>query len=205
MTEGDGGWSLFAGGAAIVDGAYRGTVITIPYIVKPVPVGTPLLRCPRYQGARYRTPREGCPYEMDAKIPRFRRNGGFLIQIVRPNTPSGNRQIRTTPDHTCFTRLSTSTMSDSLAPGTAGRPVGRFQLALRLAESLGPNWLRALPGYLAYSTALVSRMTLTLIWPGYSSSCSIFLAMSRARRIMLSSVTTSGLTMMRISRPAWMA
>ena len=59
--------------------------------------------------------------------------------------------------------------------------------------------------YLAYSTALVSRMTLTLIWPGYSSSCSIFLAMSRARRIMLSSVTTSGLTMMRISRPAWMA
>ena len=59
--------------------------------------------------------------------------------------------------------------------------------------------------YFAYSTALVSRMTLTLIWPGYSSSASIFLAMSRARRIMLSSVTTSGLTMMRISRPAWMA
>ena len=62
-----------------------------------------------------------------------------------------------------------------------------------------------LPAYLAYSTALVSRMTLTLIWPGYSSSASIFLAMSRARRIMLSSLTTSGLTMMRISRPAWMA
>ena len=62
-----------------------------------------------------------------------------------------------------------------------------------------------LPAYFAYSTALVSRMTLTLIWPGYSSSASIFLAMSRARRIMLSSVTTSGLTMMRISRPAWMA
>ena len=59
--------------------------------------------------------------------------------------------------------------------------------------------------YLAYSTALVSRMTLTLIWPGYSSSASIFLAMSRASRIMLSSVTTSGLTMMRTSRPAWMA
>ena len=56
--------------------------------------------------------------------------------------------------------------------------------------------------YFAYSTALVSRMTLTLIWPGYSSSCSIFLAMSRARRIMLSSLTTSGLTIMRISRPA---
>ena len=56
--------------------------------------------------------------------------------------------------------------------------------------------------YFAYSTALVSRMTLILIWPGYSSSDSIFLAMSRASRIMLSSVTTSGLTMMRTSRPA---
>ena len=59
--------------------------------------------------------------------------------------------------------------------------------------------------YFANSTALVSRITLTLIWPGYSSSDSIFLAMSRARRIMLSSVTTSGLTMIRTSRPAWMA
>ena len=29
-------------------------------------------------------------------------------------------QIRTMPDHTGFTRLSTSTMSDSLSPGTAG-------------------------------------------------------------------------------------
>ena len=59
--------------------------------------------------------------------------------------------------------------------------------------------------YFAYSMALVSRMTLTLIWPGYSSSDSIFLAMSRARRIMASSPTSSGLTMMRTSRPAWMA
>ena len=59
--------------------------------------------------------------------------------------------------------------------------------------------------YFAYSMALVSRMTLTLIWPGYSNSASIFLAMSRARRIILSSVTSSGFTMIRTSRPAWMA
>ncbi len=59
--------------------------------------------------------------------------------------------------------------------------------------------------YLAYSTALVSRMTLILIWPGYSSSDSIFLARSRARRIIFSSVTSSGLTITRTSRPAWMA
>ena len=31
MTEVDGGWFLFAGGAAIIDGVYCGTVITVPY------------------------------------------------------------------------------------------------------------------------------------------------------------------------------
>ncbi len=59
--------------------------------------------------------------------------------------------------------------------------------------------------YLAYSTALVSRSRLTLIWPGYSSSSSIFLAMSRASSTIWSSLTCSGLTMIRTSRPAWMA
>lgn len=56
--------------------------------------------------------------------------------------------------------------------------------------------------YFAYSTARLSRMTLTLIWPGYSSSDSIFFVSSRARMIMLSSETSSGLTMIRTSRPA---
>ena len=60
----------------------------------------------------------------------------------------------------------------------------------------------ALPVYFAYSTALVSRMTLTLIWPGYSSSASILRATSCASRIILSSVTSSGLTIIRTSRPA---
>ena len=60
----------------------------------------------------------------------------FSTKNVRPYTPSGNRQVSTMSDHTCLTRLSTSTMLDSLAPGTAGRPVGRFLLALRLAESI---------------------------------------------------------------------
>ena len=68
------------------------------------------------------------------------------------------------------------------------------------ARISGRRWF-----YFAYSTAFVSRMTLTLIWPGYSSSDSIFLARSWASRIMLSSVTSSGLTMTRTSRPAWMA
>src|SRR3546814_21090704 len=34
--------------------------------------------------------------------------------------------------------------------------------------------------YLAYSITLVSRSTVTLIWPGYSSSSSIFLEIGRA-------------------------
>ena len=73
------------------------------------------------------------------------------------------------------------------------------------AKTPVPDGTGVFAAYFAYSTALVSRMTLTLIWPGYSSSDSIFLARSWASRIMLSSVTSSGLTMTRTSRPAWMA
>ncbi len=64
---------------------------------------------------------------------------------------------------------------------------------------------RLSPRYFAYSMAFVSRMRFTLIWPGYSSSSSIFLAISRASSTMRSSGMASGLTMMRTSRPAWMA
>ena len=66
---------------------------------------------------------EAVPYGAKNPPPQ---GGGFHIKLVRPDTPSGDCQIRTTPDHTSFTRVPTSNMSDSLAPGTAGRPVGRF-------------------------------------------------------------------------------
>ena len=56
--------------------------------------------------------------------------------------------------------------------------------------------------YLAYSTILTSRSRWTLICPGYSSSFSIRWAISRASKVISSSLTTSGLTMMRTSRPA---
>lgn len=59
--------------------------------------------------------------------------------------------------------------------------------------------------YFAKSTARVSRMTLTLICPGYSISCSMRLAISFAMTVVPMSVTSSGLTMMRTSRPDWMA
>ena len=56
--------------------------------------------------------------------------------------------------------------------------------------------------YFAKSKARLSRMMCTLICPGYSSSSSIFLAISRARITILSSLTASGRTIMRTSRPA---
>src|SRR4029077_9759107 len=57
----------------------------------------------------------------------------------------------------------------------------------------------------AYSTERVSRITVTLIWPGYCSSASIFLATSRESHRASSSVTRLASTTMRSSRPAWMA
>lgn len=56
--------------------------------------------------------------------------------------------------------------------------------------------------YLANSVARVSRMTLTLICPGYSSSFSMRLTISLASSTESASLTCSGLTMMRTSRPA---
>lgn len=59
--------------------------------------------------------------------------------------------------------------------------------------------------YLANSVLRVSRITLTRIWPGYSISFSMRLAISLARILVPSSVTSSGLTIMRTSRPDWIA
>jgi len=48
-------------------------------------------------------------------------------------------------------------------------------------------------------------MTVTLIWPGYSSSFSMRRAMSFDSQTVSSSDTVSLSTTMRISRPAWRA
>ena len=56
--------------------------------------------------------------------------------------------------------------------------------------------------YLAYSTALVSLMTLTLICPGKSSSDSILFTTSLAVIVISASEIFSGFTIIRISRPA---
>ena len=57
----------------------------------------------------------------------------------------------------------------------------------------------------AYSTALDSRITVTLIWPGYSSSFSMSRAISWESSAAPSSSTAPGATMTRISRPACIA
>ena len=57
----------------------------------------------------------------------------------------------------------------------------------------------------AYSTARDSRITVTLIWPGYSSSFSISLAISYESSVAASSSIAPGATITRISRPACIA
>ncbi len=53
--------------------------------------------------------------------------------------------------------------------------------------------------------ARVSRMTVILICPGNSTDCSTFFLISRESEIASRSVIRSGWTMMRTSRPAWIA
>src|SRR5262249_2388811 len=59
--------------------------------------------------------------------------------------------------------------------------------------------------HFATSTARVSRMTITLMWPGYCISASIRLLMSFASWCASRSEICSALVMMRSSRPAWIA
>src|SRR5213594_3624145 len=80
-------------------------------------------------------------------------------------------------------------------------------LAPRLADDVADeeNFHAPLPVYLAMSVNRLSRMIVTLIWPGYVSSCSILRARSRDRTAHSASVIASCFTITRISRPAWMA
>lgn len=77
----------------------------------------------------------------------------------------------------------------------------RYQMMRRM-------WCRPfvfLKCYLAMPKLRRSRMTVTLICPGYSISDSILFAISWARVSAIRSSTRSGSTMTRISRPAWIA
>src|SRR5258707_771861 len=75
----------------------------------------------------------------------------------------------------------------------------------RLAARFAHNVADEEDYHFAYSTQRVSRTTVTLIWPGYCSSPSIFLLMLRASAIASPSLILPGSTKTRISRPAWSA
>jgi hypothetical protein len=95
----------------------------------------------------------------------------------------------------------TGAAPETLGAGQAGEAAA--QVAVRAFHALG---VPSSPvSYRAYSVARLSRMTVTRIWPGYSSSSSICLEMSKASLAAMRSSTTEGWTMTRISRPAWMA
>jgi hypothetical protein len=101
-------------------------------------------------------------------------------------------------------------------PQTERRPVARRYPApapetseLRLQPQGGsPRGNQGFPReasrirYLANSTLRDSRMTVTLIWPGYSSSCSMARAISCESKAASSSSISVGFTITRISRPA---
>jgi acetyl esterase/lipase len=74
-----------------------------------------------------------------------------------------------------------------------------------VSAQAGPRRELSGAAHFAYSTARDSRMTVTLIWPGYSSSFSISRAISWESTIAASSSIAPGWTMTRISRPACIA
>lgn len=78
----------------------------------------------------------------------------------------------------------------------------RASIAVTLRNVISTVPLAARPTYFAYSTALTSRITVTLISPGYCIDSSIFLAISRAIFIETASSTALASTITRTSRPA---
>ena len=108
-------------------------------------------------------------------------------------------------DDACGARVSRRrrcrrTSASTLAPdGAPGRRALREWVARYRAESAPAR------PHFAMSTARLSRITVTLICPGYSSSRSISRAISWESIAASSSLTAPGVTITRISRPACIA
>jgi hypothetical protein len=83
-----------------------------------------------------------------------------------------------------------------------GAAAGAFE-ARQAGEAPAEVAVRSL--YRATSLTRLSRITVTLIWPGYSRSLSICLEISKASLAATRSSTSEGWTITRISRPAWIA
>ena len=130
-----------------------------------------------------------------------------------PRRACGRTETRPRRTRRCSARSPLLPPAHLLAPSTLYSPHRALRFIF-FAENVCGRKKRALPFggallrrrvYLANSVARVSRMTLTLIWPGYSSSFSMRLTISLAMSTESASLTCSGLTMMRTSRPAWIA
>ncbi len=93
-----------------------------------------------------------------------------------------------------------------VAHGDDGEPLHAARSARRgrLHRRRSPSCAGA-RSYFAKSVARDSRITVTLIWPGYSSSCSISRAISCESSTAPSSSSALGWTITRISRPACIA
>ena len=94
-----------------------------------------------------------------------------------------------------------------LRPNGSGDLVAIYDLCGHriLRGGSGSNGLSRAPDQRAKFTARVSRTTTTLICPGYWSSSSILRAVFSLNSAISSSVIFSGMTRIRISRPAWIA
>ena len=129
-------------------GAYRGTVITVPYIDMPklCEFHTPSVSQRPVERAQWSYFTTGLP-ERNAsggspqKIPRFRRNEGFSIKIVR--IPYAERILATGREVSA--RLTARRIYQArIGTGTAGRAVSARLTARTTFQSR--VWLRAKPG-----------------------------------------------------------
>lgn len=130
------------------------------------------------------------------------KQGGKIRHSVKLDRRSG-----TVPDAVPTRQDGLSGRLDCLArrrrePDPSPQGVGK---TLSAASRSLSSWAGRDSSYLAYSTERVSRITVTLIWPGYSRVSSTFLAISRDKAIAPKSSTTLGRTTIRTSRPAWIA
>ena len=129
--------------------------------------------------------------------------GNTPAPSVRPREEKIRRQ---TPDLFFPSFSLYETVPPFFDPSPSGRGGGNFPFRMKKrAGACAGSPLSEFSFYFAYSTLRNSRITLTLICPGYSSSDSIFFAISFARNIACASSTCSGFTITRTSRPAWIA
>src|SRR5512133_555909 len=125
------------------------------------------------------------------------------MEVLGGGRPIDNIQVGETRPPLALRELRDSEgTEDRLVEADALRVVARVHVDVIEDPERPVPVLDAHEDYLANSVARDSRITVTLIWPGYSSSCSMSRAISCESSAAWSSSISAGLTMTRISRPA---